>query len=185
MPIWIPNAITIARLIAVPIFVLLLLWGNKEAAVWVFFAAGLSDALDGFLAKRFDAASELGAYLDPIADKALLLATFVTLGWLGQVPLWLVAAVVLRDIVIVGGALLYLKITQALTMEPLAVSKLNTALQIGLAAVVLARLGLDWVAGPLEAVLIYATAATTLVSGAAYVWVWGRRYVNIEQEKGQ
>ncbi|MGP1252790.1 MAG: CDP-alcohol phosphatidyltransferase family protein [Kiloniellales bacterium] len=185
MPIWIPNAITIARLIAVPIFVLLLLGGNMAAAVWVFFAAGISDALDGFLAKRFDAASELGAYLDPIADKALLFAAFVTLGWLGEVPLWLVAAVVLRDIVIVGGALLYLKITQALTMEPLAVSKLNTAVQIALAAVILARLGLGWGSGPVEIVLLYATAATTVVSGAAYVWVWGRRYVSFEQERGQ
>lgn len=185
MPAWIPNVITVGRLIAVPIFVALLLGGNMTAALWVFVAAGISDAVDGFLAKRFDAASKLGAFLDPIADKALLLAAFMTLGLLGELPLWLVAAVVLRDIVIVGGALLYHTLTHALEMEPLGVSKLNTAVQIALAAVCLAGLGIGWEFGVIETGLIYLTAATTLISGAAYVWGWGRRFTAVEQEKGR
>lgn len=185
MPVWIPNVITIGRLISVPVFAALLLGGNMTAALWVFVAAGISDALDGFLAKRFDAASKLGAFLDPIADKALLIAAFVTLGLLGEVPLWLVAAVILRDIVIVGGALLYHTLTQALTMEPLGVSKLNTAVQIALAAVCLARLGAGWEFGLVETGLIYLAAATTLISGVAYVWIWGRRFTAVEQERGQ
>ncbi|WP_119165908.1 CDP-alcohol phosphatidyltransferase family protein [Algihabitans albus] len=185
MPAWIPNVITIGRLISVPIFVALLLNGDRTAAVWVFVAAGVSDAVDGFLAKRFDAASKLGAFLDPVADKALLLAAFMTLGLLGEAPLWLVAAVVLRDIVIVGGALLYHSVTQALTMEPLAVSKLNTLVQIALAAAILARLGLDWNSGPVETMLIYAAAATTTVSGGAYIWIWGRRYAAFERQEGK
>lgn len=185
MPVWIPNLITVARLFAVPVFVILLLDGNMTAAVWVFVAAGVSDALDGFLAKRFDAASTVGAYLDPIADKALLLAAFVTLGVISEVPGWLVVMVVFRDLVIVGGALLYHTVTQALTMEPLGVSKLNTAVQIALAAAVLARLGLEWDLGPGETVLIYAAAATTVLSGFAYIWVWGRRYAAFEREEGE
>ncbi len=185
MPVWIPNAITLARLLAVPVFVVLLLRGEMTAAVWVFAVAGASDALDGFLAKRFDAASRFGAFLDPIADKALLLAAFLTFGVLREVPLWLVAAVVFRDLLIVGGALAYQAFTQALTMEPLGVSKLNTVVQIALAAAVLARLGLEWQTGGLETALVYATAATTAASGLAYVWIWGRRYAAFARERGQ
>jgi cardiolipin synthase len=181
MPAWIPNLITLARLFAVPVFVILLLDGDMTAAVWVFVAAGVSDALDGFLAKRFDAASTLGGYLDPIADKTLLLAAFVTLAILEEVPGWLVVMVVFRDLLIMGGALLYATLTNALTMEPLGISKLNTAIQVVLAAVVLARLGLEWDFGLLEPVLVYATAATTFASGMAYVWVWGKRYAEFER----
>lgn len=181
MPVWIPNLITVARLFAVPVFVILLLDGNMTAAVWVFVGAGVSDALDGFLAKRFDAASTLGAYLDPIADKALLLAAFITLGAIAEVPVWLVVMIVFRDLIIVGGALLYHTVTHALTMEPLGVSKLNTAVQIALASAALARLGLGWDLGLVEALLIYAAAGTTALSGLAYIWVWGHRYAAYER----
>jgi len=181
MPAAIPNLITLARLCAVPLFVALLLDGHMTTAVWVFVAAGVSDALDGFLAKRFDAASKLGSYLDPIADKALLLSAFVTLAVLGELPNWVVVLIVFRDVLIMGGALLYHTVTQSLTMEPLGVSKLNTAVQVALASVMLARLGLGWDFGLVETALLYATVATTAASGAAYVWVWGKRYAQFEE----
>ena len=99
-----PNLITLARLLAVPLVVFLILQGLMTAAFWMFFAAGISDAVDGYLAKRMDAVTELGTYLDPIADKTLLVAVYVTLGIAGHVPTWLVILVVSRDLLIIGGA---------------------------------------------------------------------------------
>src|SRR4029079_16626289 len=96
-------------------------------------------AADGFLAKQLRAKSELGAYLDPLADKALLVSVFVTLGYAGVVASWLVILIVFRDLLIVGGGLVYATMTRTLRMQPLFISKLNTALQIVLAAVLLAR----------------------------------------------
>lgn len=179
---WLPNLITLARLLAVPVTVYLLLNGDHRAAFWLFVAAGVSDALDGIIAKRFDAASEVGAYLDPLADKALLVGIYVTLGALGQVALWLVILIVFRDLLIIGGAILFHTLTRSLTMEPLMVSKTNTAAQILLASAVLAELGFGLPLGPVVQVLVYVTTATTVVSGAAYVIKWGHRAVTMERE---
>jgi cardiolipin synthase len=184
--VWLPNLITLARLLSVPVMVYLMLQGAYQAAFWVFLCAGLSDALDGFLAKRLGLTSLLGSVLDPIADKALLVGAYVTLGYLGYLPDWLVILVVFRDLLIVGGAAVYHYITQKLTMQPLLVSKLNTAVQIALVGAVLADLGLGPEIGGLEigklvVALMWGVAATTFVSGAAYVLVWGRRAFEMEQ----
>jgi cardiolipin synthase len=141
---------------------------------WLFVAAGLSDAVDGYIAKRFDQRSQLGALLDPIADKTLLVSMYVTLGMASRLPNWLVIVVVFRDLFIVGGFLLATVTTHPLDWKPLALSKLNTALQIILIAVLLAKLGLgipDF--GSVE-LLIYTVGATTILSGLGYIVRWMR-----------
>jgi cardiolipin synthase len=166
-----PNFITLARLLCVPMAVWLILTGYFAIAFWLFVLAGISDAVDGWVAKRFRARSELGAYLDPLADKALLVSVYVTLGHAGVVDSWLVILVVFRDLLIIGGAVLYLMVTRSLLMQPLLISKINTAAQIALAAALLARQGLGF-ESTLVDLLVHVVAATTILSGAAYVVKW-------------
>jgi cardiolipin synthase len=170
----IPNFITIARLIGVPLIVWLLVAGRYVEATILFVVAGVSDAADGFIAKRFGAASELGAFLDPIADKALLVSVFVTLGFNGALPPWLIIMVVSRDLFIVGGMLLTYVLTNPMPVRPLFVSKANTAAQIVLIAFVLAeRTGL-MALSPLIWLAIVAVACLTVVSAGAYLVEWVR-----------
>lgn len=177
-----PNLITLGRLLCVPLAIWLVLANDLQAAFWLFVAAGLSDAIDGFIAKRFDQRSRLGALLDPIADKALLVSMFVTLGLAGHLPAWLVILVVFRDVLIVGGFLLVTALAHAMHWEPLFISKLNTALQIALIAVVLSRFGLGIADFGLGRILIYAVAATTVISGAAYLVRWGSALAGVEDD---
>jgi cardiolipin synthase len=179
---WLPNLITLARLLAVPVTVYLLLIGTYDAAFWLFIAAGVSDALDGIIAKHFNVASQVGAFLDPLADKALLVAVYITLGYLEHLAVWLVILIVFRDLLIIGGAILFHTLTHSLEMEPLLVSKTNTVAQIILAGMVLAELGLELSLAGSVHVLVYVVAATTFVSGAAYVIKWGRRAVTMERD---
>ena len=135
-----PNAITVGRLLAVPLMVWLIVTGRMDAAFWLFVAAGISDGVDGFIAKRFKAESRLGSYLDPLADKVMLVCIYITLGVEGELSSWLVILVVFRDALIVGGALLSQLMEHPLRVRPLYISKVNTVAQILLAAVVLAQL---------------------------------------------
>jgi cardiolipin synthase len=169
-----PNLITLARLLVVPLAVWLILAGRFGLSFWIFIAAGISDALDGFIAKRFDRRTRLGALLDPIADKTLVVSLYVTLGLSGALPNWLVILVVFRDTMIIGGFLLTQSIAVPKHYDPLYISKINTALQIILLGFVLARLGLGADAGLLTALLIYAVAATTTASGLSYLVRWAR-----------
>lgn len=171
----VPNVISLARLLSVPLAVWLMLIDRYDAAFWVFVAAGLSDAVDGALARWLKVNSEVGAYLDPLADKCLLVSAYIALGYSGHIEIWLVILVVFRDLLIVGGALLYQTLTQSLSMQPLLISKINTGLQIGLVALLLARLGLGLPNFGLEPILVYAVALSTAASGGAYLWIWGRR----------
>ncbi len=170
-----PNLLSFARLLSVPLIVWLVLDGRMNFAFWLFVAAGVTDALDGFVAKHFNAKTELGSYLDPLADKALLVGIYLTLGWLGHIPLWLVILVAFRDLTIVGGALLEQTLTQSFKSQPMMVSKINTTLQIGLAALVLARLGLGFDDWGLTGALVLAVAITTVLSGLTYLIEWTRR----------
>lgn len=176
-PVNVPNFITLGRLLAVPIAVGLILNGHLEAAFWVFVAAGISDAVDGYLAKRFDAESELGRFLDPLADKALLVSVYVSLGQAGYLPTWLVILVVFRDVLIIGGAILLQTLSLPFNMTPVLISKINTAAQIVLAAFVLGVLGFE-IDGPWRVasdVLVYVVAVTTFASGAVYLVRWAGR----------
>lgn len=179
----IPNLITLARLLAVPVTVYLILLGELVPAFWIFFAAGISDAVDGLIAKRLNLVSEIGAYLDPLADKALLMGVFVTLGYVGQVPIWLVILIVFRDLLIVGGAILFQTLTHSLQVQPLFISKVNTAAQITLAAVVLARPALGVALDEVPEILTLIVAMTTFLSGAAYVIKWGWMAVTMERDE--
>jgi len=170
----IPNLITLARILSVPVMVWAIMTGWMLAAFLLFLAAGLSDAIDGYLAKRFAMTSELGAYLDPLADKALIVSIYVTLGVSGYIPLWLVILVVSRDIMIVGAVLLAWLVGKPLPMKPLLVSKLNTAAQIIFAGLVLAVLGLHFAADWLITAAMAAVTLLTLLSVAAYVREWVR-----------
>ena len=167
-----PNLITLARLLAVPVMVWLIVSGEWTAAFWLFVAAGVSDGVDGYIAKRFDAESVLGSYLDPIADKVMLVCVFVTLGVAGEIAAWLVIIIVSRDALIVGGTLLSQIVERPIKMKPLFVSKINTVAQIVLAAVALANLGLGWADFGQVMALEYTVAATTLASGALYLVQW-------------
>jgi cardiolipin synthase len=169
-----PNLITLARLLSVPLTIWLIFGERYGAAFWVFFGAGVSDALDGYVAKRFDRRTRLGALLDPAADKAMLVGVYVTLGLTGQLPGWLVSLVVLRDVLIVLGFFLIRGTAGATQLGPLYISKINTLVQIALVGFVLARLGLAVETGPLTWLLIAAAAVTTVMSGLLYLARWAR-----------
>jgi cardiolipin synthase len=167
-----PNLITLGRLLSVPLAVWLIIEARYGVAFWIFVAAGISDALDGYIAKRFDRRTRLGALLDPIADKALLVGVYVTLGIAGQLPHWLVILVVLRDVLILGGFALIQATAAPQHLGPLFVSKVNTSVQIALVGFVLARLGLGIDEGTVTAILIAAAALTTVLSGLSYLLRW-------------
>jgi cardiolipin synthase (CMP-forming) len=178
-----PNLITLGRLLTVPIAVYLMMQSAYLAAFLLFLLAGVSDALDGYLAKRNNQTTELGAILDPLADKALLVGVYVTLGLQENLPNWLVLLVVFRDVLIIGGVIILFLVRFEVRMRPLIISKINTAAQIGLAAMVLAELGLQLeILGLVEA-MIYFVGATTVISGASYMVSWSRQMAGIEDDE--
>lgn len=174
-----PNLITLGRILLVPIVV----WAIASGAMWeafvLFLAAGVSDAIDGFLAKRFHMTTMLGAYLDPLADKALIVSIYLTLGINGFIPRWLVILVVSRDILIVGGIILSWLVGSPLKIRPLLVSKLNTVAQILFACVELGALGFDLQVDTLKSVLMGLVAILTLLSVSAYLAEWVRHMNSI------
>jgi len=172
---WLPNMLTALRLCTVPLLVWLILQERFDWALAVALIAGLSDAADGYLAKRFAWHSRIGGVLDPLADKLLMVATFASLAVVGWLPWWLVALTLLRDAVIVIGGTIYHFCFAPLTAQPTRLSKLNTVAQVVLAAVVLLQacciglhvLARDW--------LVWTVATLTTVTLVQYVWIWGWR----------
>ena len=164
---FIPNIITIARLSAVPLLVWWLFDGQYYNALALFLLMGISDALDGYLAKSFDWKTTLGAYLDPAADKAMLLSAYITLGALNLLPHWLVFLVILRDVALLSGALSYMTTTRKLDIKPTLISKLNTFVQIVLVLAVIYD-QLNNVPILLLQILIALTVLTTVASGLDY-----------------
>jgi len=171
----IPNALSIARILMIPPAMVELVRGNHLTALAIMAVAGATDGLDGYLARRFDWRSRLGAVLDPLADKFLMMASYVTLGHLGHIPLWLTLLVVGRDVVIMTGAAAYYRLCGQLEMAPTPLSKANTAMQVIFLVVVVGALaGLDVPAWGLAGG-IWLVAAFTLASGLHYVWLWSRK----------
>jgi cardiolipin synthase (CMP-forming) len=172
----IPNLITLGRILLVPVVVWAIAAGERY--MWIafvlFVAAGISDAVDGYLAKRFHMTTELGAYLDPLADKTLIVSIYLTLGINGLLPGWLVIMVVSRDIMIVGAVMLSWLVGSPIKVKPLLVSKLNTVAQILFACVILGTLGFAYPLPTLSLILMSLVAALTLLSVAAYVAEWVR-----------
>ena len=167
-----PNLITIGRLVLVPVLIMMIVNDRWQAAFILFVVAGLSDALDGYLAKRHGMASELGAYLDPIADKALIVSIYITLAILGVIPSWLVILVVSRDIMIVSAVILSWVMQKPVPIAPMIVSKLNTAAQIGFAALVLGSRGFGLDPGQALQLGQLLVALLTLGSMTAYLAYW-------------
>jgi cardiolipin synthase len=168
-----PNLITLARLALAPAFVLVLIDGDYVAALVIFAVAGVSDGLDGLIAKRFHYESRLGAILDPAADKILLVSAYVILTVLGHLPVWLVVVVAFRDLLIVGGYLLYTSMYGPVHMRPSPLSKLNTFMQLALVVAVLLEQAAAKYFPTATQALIYAVSLTTVASGVHYLWVWG------------
>ncbi len=163
------NSLTLARLACTIPLVLLVTGGYTVAAFWLFVVAALSDGVDGYIAKRFNGCSALGAVLDPAADKLLLASVFGALALVGAVPLWLVAGIIARDLLIVGGAAVLRWRVVGFRVEPLIIGKVCTFAQLLLAGFVLGHMAgiadVAWIVGPLQ----MAVAVITLVSAAAYL----------------
>jgi cardiolipin synthase (CMP-forming) len=175
----IPNLISLGRIILVPIVVWAITSGEMLAAFCLFLTAGISDAVDGFLAKHFRMASELGAYLDPLADKALIVSVYVALGISRALPIWLVILVVSRDIMIISGFMLAWLVDKPIPVRPHPVSKLNTVMQILLATLVLAEKGIGFDAARLEISFVVLAAVLTLLSIGFYLAEWFRHMNSI------
>jgi cardiolipin synthase (CMP-forming) len=167
-----PNLITIGRILLVPLTIWLLISEAFLAAFVVFIIAGISDGVDGYLARKTKSQTELGAYLDPLADKALLVSVYGALGIIKILPAWLVLMVVTRDILIIGGVLLAWVIGQPFAMKPLWISKLNTVVQIIFIGLILAALGFNFNSVYLLQIGSFVVASFTFLSGAFYIRDW-------------
>lgn len=169
---YLPNAITLFRIGLVPVFILALEAGNYVEALVVFVLAGLSDGLDGFIAKRYNLVTRLGTILDPLADKILLVSAYIMLTILGHLPLWLVLTVGFRDLMIVAGYLIYTSLVASVQMPPTYLSKFNTFLQLALVIVILVTQASFLPLSKLVYYLVYAVFLTTVGSGLHYLWIW-------------
>ena len=170
-----PNIISIVRIILVPVIIFSILRDRNGIALLFFLLAGLSDALDGFIARRFNLCTKLGAMLDPVADKLLIVSTVLVFFWLGRLPGWLMLAIVCRDLIIVGGTVAWFFRFGRVEMAPSLAGKLNTFLQIGLIFLVMVQAsGLSRISSwlPLLFSLVF---LSTLVSGMHYIIAWGYR----------
>jgi len=168
----VPNLLTIARILMVPLLIWLIISGNFRFAFAIFVVAGITDAVDGFIAKNYDSVTELGAYLDPLADKLLLVSIYVALGLQGFLPDWLVILVVSRDVMIVGAVILSWLVGKPVRMQPLFLSKANTTVQITLAAAIIGALAF---AEPHPVLIVWGSIIVgflTVASGAQYMVNW-------------
>jgi len=174
----IPNALTVLRIVLVPVIVILLIQGQYAKALVCFVIAGVTDGLDGLLARILNQQTVVGAYLDPVADKALVISTFTTLAVVGVIPAWLAVVVISRDCIILGGILMLTLMSVSLEIKPSFVSKINTMLQL---CTIFFALLLKVGDGGLyfrEAftILCWVTALLTVVSGGDYI-LWGMKLI--------
>ena len=179
----IPNLITLARVLLVPFIVWLIINDRHIAAFATFLVAGISDGVDGFLAKRYGWQTELGAYLDPLADKLMLVSLFVVLGIKGELPSWVVIAAVTRDILIVMGVLLAGLLGRPVRVRPYKISKLNTLAQIALVAVTLADEAFGLGLAKVRFALLWVTGALIVGSLGTYVRAWLRHLAGYDTGK--
>jgi cardiolipin synthase len=171
---WLPNAISIMRIFL--ILPILMLFVNDEFgwALGLFLIAGLSDGVDGYLAKKYHWDTRLGAFLDPAGDKLLVAWSYGTLAFLGHIPVWLAVVVIFRDVVIVAGSFMYHYLVRRLDGEPTRISKLNTALEFVFLVFVMSKAGYGWPDDITIIVLGASVLVTVVISGYDYVWNWIR-----------
>ncbi len=167
-----PNLITLARLLLTPLAVSMIVSQRFVEAFLIFLAAGISDAIDGFIARRFELRTELGAYLDPLADKALLVSIYVTLAVVGALPPAIAILVVSRDLMILFAVLVSWLLSKPVAINPVWVSKLNTAAQITFAAYILGAKAWGLDPPPMQGIAVWVVAALTLASGGVYIKQW-------------
>ena len=168
----IPNLLTLARIAAVPVLILFLYDGRYGAALAVFVLAGITDGLDGWIAKRFKCVTRLGSILDPLADKILIVSTYVMLVLAGDLPFWLILLIGFRDLGIIAGVLVLNTLNGHVQMQPSLLSKVNTFLQISLVILVMVeRIGFIALE-PVAEILLWFVAVTTVASAIHYVYFW-------------
>jgi cardiolipin synthase (CMP-forming) len=177
---YLPNIITVGRIFTVPVMIWLIVTGNLLGAFLLFVVAGLSDALDGYLARRFNWQTELGAYLDPIADKALLTTVYAVLTFHGYTPIWLGIAVVTRDVLIVGAVVLAWLLERPINVRPLLIGKINTVLQVVVAGMVLAEYGLTLGWMRFITPFLWLTGLMTALSALFYLVGWLRHMASYD-----
>ena len=171
---WIPNAISLMRIFLIAPIILLFVDGEFGWALLLFVIAGLSDGIDGYIAKKYDWDTRLGAFLDPAGDKLLVAWSFGTLAWLGHIPVWLAVIVIARDVIIVAGSFLYHYLVRRLEGDPSFISKFNTALEFSFLVLVMARAGFGWPDDITITVVGAAVLVTVVISGYDYVSGWVR-----------
>ncbi|MBM38307.1 MAG: CDP-alcohol phosphatidyltransferase [Woeseia sp.] len=172
---FIPNVISAIRIALVLPILFMIKNGNFGFAIGLFLLAGLSDIIDGYLAKQFNWRTRLGALLDPVADKLLVASLFIILAYSEHIPLWLAVAVILRDVIIILGAIAYNFLVGPVQGEPTRVSKINTALQLLFLLFALSRAGFGWPNDVLLTIMSVVVLATVIISGIDYIWSWSRR----------
>lgn len=178
-----PNLISALRILLILPIIVLLVREQFVLALVLFVIAGISDVIDGFLARRYGWSSWLGGWLDPVADKSMQISVYIVLTWLQLIPVWLLAAVIVRDLIIVSGGLVYYFWIEKVEAEPSWTGKINTAVQMLLVVVVMFDQGIMqlprmWVDG-----LIYVVLGSILLSGVGYVTIWGKRAWHIVMQK--
>ncbi len=179
-----PNLLTLLRIAACPILVLVLDARNYEVALLVFLVASITDGLDGYIAKRFNCVTYIGSILDPVADKLLITCAYVMLTIMGDIPLYLLVVVIFRDLVIIGGyCVLLIVMENQVPVRPIYWSKINTFLQICLILFILMEQSGWFVLGYLGEFLVLGVIITSVVSGTLYVWVWGFQRELVHEKK--
>jgi cardiolipin synthase len=186
--IYIPNIITVIRILLVVPISWLLLEGRHVDALFLMVIAGLSDAFDGFLARRFNWLTQLGATLDPLADKLLVAAVFLVFTWQGHIPLWIAIIVLVRDFVIVAGAGVYKVLYEEVEISPTFLSKANTAMQLVVLIFLLVGLLPLGVMSDLAVAMVnpysfYILAVLGVSSGLDYVFTWGSKAYREEKKR--
>lgn len=180
----IPNVLTLSRLFLIGPFLYFLYQKEYVYAFYLFLAAGLTDGLDGWLARYFNWKTTFGSFIDPLADKLLVASSFISLALIGSLPWWLVILVFLRDLTISLGVIFwYWFIQRRLDFDPSRLSKLNTAFQLALVTVCLFQLAYFTLAPYLRETLIFLTAMTTTITYFDYVWTWGKKACSPPRDK--
>lgn len=178
----IPNLLTGIRLLLIPMLLYLLYTGNFHGSLYLIILMGLTDALDGWLAKRLDCVSRFGEFFDPICDKLMLVSVTVLLAYMELLPVWLVLLIIVRDLIIVVGGTTYYLCVEKFRASPSMLSKANTFFQLLLVVIVIYSqinaIPQQWIGG-----LINIVALTTLLSGLGYIWTWGISAVKAKTEE--
>jgi len=177
----IPNLLTLGRILLTPVIVYFILQGQPIQALVFMAVAGLTDMLDGAIAKHWNMQTTVGAYLDPLADKLMLVSTIVCLFYVDEVPLFVFLAVVFRDAIIIGGAALYELVTRRLRMEPTFLSKATTTVQIFYVLFALLHMAYGIDEGLMQ-IVIRLTFAITVVSGVQYMVLWTLKAMHMEED---